>query len=101
MLQELANESEKKGLKMNKSKIKVMMENYTQYMSTKLRSRTLKATSTYMDIDTASKTKTKTRRFKEASRLDGQHSPSNATSSRVALKHVWKDKPTTHAYFQQ
>ena len=26
MLQELANESEKKGLKMNKSKIKVMME---------------------------------------------------------------------------
>ena len=38
-------------------------------MSTTLRSRTLKATSTW-DSDTATETKTKTRRFKEESRQD-------------------------------
>ena len=45
------------------------------YMSTTLRPRTLKATSTW-DRDTAPETKTKTRRFKEGSWPNGQHSPS-------------------------
>ena len=102
MLQELADESENQGLKMNKSEIKVMMENGTSIytcMSTTLRSRTLKATSIW-DRDTAPETKTKTRRFKEESRPDGQHLPSTATSSRVTLEHAWRDNSTTHAYFQ-
>ena len=60
-------------------------------MSTTLRSRTLKATSTW-DRDTASETKTKTRRFKEESRPDGQHSLSTATSSRLTSEHAWRDK---------
>ena len=54
-------------------------------MSITLRSRTLKAT---RDNDIAPETKTKTRRFKEESRPDGQHSPSTATSSRVTLEHA-------------
>ena len=71
---------------MNKSKTKVIMETDTP-VSTTLRSRTLKATSTW-DRDTAPEAKTKTRRFKEQPRPDGQHSPSTATSSRVTLEHA-------------
>ena len=44
-------------------------------------STTLKATSTW-DTDTVPDTKTKTRRFKEESRSDGQHSPSTSNSTR-------------------
>ena len=80
MLQELADESQNRGLKMNKLKTKVMMENDTTTL-------TSIATST-LDRDTAPDTKTKTRRFKEESRPDGQHSLSNATSSRVTLEHA-------------
>ena len=87
MLPELADESENQGLKMNKSKIKLMMENDTHYMSTTFRSRTLNATSTW-DRDTAPETQTKTRRFKEESWPDGQHSSSTKTSSRVTLEHA-------------
>ena len=54
-------------------------------MSTAIRSRTLKATTIW---DRASETKTKTRRFKEESRPDGQHSPSTAISSMVTLEHA-------------
>ena len=84
MLQELADESENQGLKMNKSKTNVMMETTYQYTSTTPRSRTLKATSTW-DRDTAPETNTKTRSFKKESRLGGQHSPSTGTSSKVTL----------------
>ncbi|KAK2171863.1 hypothetical protein NP493_1017g02048 [Ridgeia piscesae] len=38
--------------------------------------------------DTAPETKNNTRRFKEGSRPDGQHSPSTATSSSVTLGHA-------------
>ena len=69
---------------MNESKTKVMMESDTP---TSLKLRTLKATSTW-DRDSASETKTKTRRCKEESRPDGQHSPSTATSSRATLEHA-------------
>ena len=51
MLQELADESDNQGVKMNKSKTKVMSET-----DTTLRSRTLKATSTW-DRDIAPETK--------------------------------------------
>ena len=84
MLHELDDESENQGLKMNKLKTKMMMENDTPIMSTTLRSRTLKVTSTW-DSDTAPETKTKTRRFKEESWPDGQNSQSSSTSSRVTL----------------
>ena len=50
-----------------------------------LKSRTLKATSTW-DRDTTPEIKTKIRIFKEKSRPDGRHSPSTATSSRVTLE---------------
>ena len=56
-------------------------------MSTTLRSRTLTASSTW-DRDIAPETKTKTRRFKEESRPDGQQLPNTATSSRVTLEHI-------------
>ena len=88
MLQELADESDKQGLKMNKSKTKMMMENVTSIYinNTQIENRTLKATSTW-DRDIAPEIKTNTRRFKEESWPDGQHSPSTATSSR-ALEHA-------------
>ena len=71
-----------------------------QYMSTTLRSKTLKGKSAW-DRDTATETKTKTGGFKEESRLDGQHSPSTTMSSTVTLVHAWTDKSTTRVYFQQ
>ena len=61
-----------------------------------LRSRTLKATSTW-DRNTASETKTKTRRFNEESRPDGQHSPSTATFSRITWERASIEKSTTDA----
>ena len=48
-----------------------------------------------------SETKTKSRRFKEEPRPDEHHSPNTATFARVILGHAWRDKPTTHAFFQQ
>ena len=36
-----------------------------------------------------------------ANERENQHSPSTATSSRVTLEHAWRDKSTSHAYFQQ
>ena len=78
MQQELADERENQDLKMNKSKTKVIMEIDTQYMSTTLKSKTLKATSTW-HRDTTPETKTKIRRFKDESRPDGQHSACTAT----------------------
>ena len=100
MLQELANENEIQGLKMNKSKTKVMMENAHQYKQTTFRSRTLKTASTW-DRDTALEANITTMRLKEKSRPDGLYSTSTATSSRVTLKHVLREKPTIHEYFQQ
>ena len=87
MLQELADESDNQGLKMNKSKTMMMIEKTHPYLSTTFRSRPLKATSTW-EINIAPKTKTKARRFKDKSHPDGQHSPSTATSSRVTLEHT-------------
>ena len=79
MLQDLGDESNNRGLRMNKSKTKMIMENDTSIYVT------LKAT---WDRDTAPETETKTRRFKEQSRPDEQHSPSTATHSRVTLQHA-------------
>ena len=56
-------------------------------MSTTLRSRTLKATSTW-DRDIAPETKTKTKIFKEESRPGGHHSPCTAKSSRVTTENA-------------
>ena len=58
-------------------------------MSTTFASRTLKATSTW-ERDTAPETKTKTRRFKKESRLDGQH-----------WDMLDETSTTSHAYIQQ
>ena len=71
MLQEVADESENQGLKMNKSNRKVMMENDTPNMSATLRSRTLKTTSTW---DRATEAEKKTRQGdskKNHGRMDG------------------------------
>ena len=55
-----------------------------QYKSITAISKMVKPTSTW-DRDTAPENKTMTKRFKEALRPDGQHSPSTVTSSRVTL----------------
>ena len=77
MLQELVDKSENQGLKTNKSKAKVMMENDTPIN-----------VESCIYLRQQLETKTKTRRFKVEPRPDGQHSPSTATSSRVTLEHA-------------
>ena len=59
MLQELPGESNNRGLKMNKSKAKVIIENSHKYTSTTPRSGTLKDTSTW-DRDRAAEKDTST-----------------------------------------
>ena len=74
MPQELPDESDNQGLKMKQSKTMMMMETDTP---------TYINNTQIENVDTASDTKTKTRRFKEKSRPDGQHSTSIAKLSRV------------------
>ena len=76
MIQELADESENQGLKMNKSKTKVMMETDISVYMTQTEN---------VERDMGRETQIKTSRSKE-SRPDGQHSPNTATSSRVPLQ---------------
>ena len=65
MLQELADESKNQGLKNNKSKIKVMMENDTPiYVNNTQIENVESYIYIYMDRD-ATETKTMTRRFIE------------------------------------
>ena len=87
MLQGLAEECEKQGLKMKYLKTKVMVENDTLIYGNNIQLENVESY-VYCDRDAAPKTKTKTSRFKEESRVDGQHSLSTATSSRITLKHA-------------
>ena len=86
MLQELADESDNQGLKMNKSTKKVIMETDTPIYANNTQIENVESYTSTWDRDTAPETKTKTRRFKDESRPDGQLSPSTATSSRVTLE---------------
>ena len=80
---------------MDKSKTKVMMENKTSIYFNNIQTENIES---YIYLGQRYSTREKkTRRFKEESWLDGQHSPNTATSSRVTLEH----ESTTHAYFQQ
>ena len=81
MLQELVDESGSQGLKMNKSKTKVMMENdtpiYVKYTKTE-------NVESYVCLGEryTPETKTKSKRFKEAVKT------TTAISSRVTLEHA-------------
>ena len=88
MLQELTDESENQGLKMNKSETKVMMKNDSSIYVNNTQIENVER-HIYMGQRYSTRDKTKTRRFKEESRPDGQHSPSTATSSRVILGQVY------------
>ena len=102
MPQEFTDDSENQGLKMNKSKTMVMMENGTPIYVNNTQIENVESF-IYLGqrYSTRDKPQDKERRFKKESRADGQHSPSTATSSRVTLEHVSRDKSTIHAYFQQ
>ena len=86
VLQELADESENQGLKMNQSKTKEMMENDTAIYVNNIQ---IENDESYIYVGQIYNTreKNKTERFKEESRLGGQHSPSSATSSKITLEH--------------
>ena len=100
MLHNLADEIENQGLKMNKSKTKAMIGNDTPIY---VNNTQIENVESYIYLGQRYRTRHKnnTRRFKDESRPDKQHSPINATSSRVTLEHARRDKSTTHAYFQQ
>ena len=87
MLQELADESENQGLKITKLKTKVMMDSDTPIYVNNTQIENIESF-IYLGRDTAPETKTKTRKFKEKSRPDRQHSPSTMTSARVTLEHA-------------
>ena len=84
MLQELADETENQGLKMNKSKTKVMMGNDTPIYVNNTQIENVESDihlgQRYSTIDNNKKQDKeilrRIRRFKEESWLDGQHSPS-------------------------
>ena len=84
-LQQMLHESENQSLKTNKSKTKLMMKTDTPIY---VNNTNIENVEIYLDRDIAPEAKTKTRRFKEESRLNGQHSPSTATSSRITLEHA-------------
>ena len=77
------------------SKTRVMMDNDTPIYVINTWIKNVESYN-YLGQRYSTRDKTKTRRFKEESRPDGQHSPSTATSSRVTLEHAWRDKSTTH-----
>ena len=87
MLHVLADESDNQGLKMNKSKTKVMMETYSPIYVNDIQIENDESY-IYLDRDTEPATQSKTKRFKEELRPDGQHSPSTAKYSRVRLEHA-------------
>ena len=86
MLQELADESENHGLKMNKSKTKVRMANDTPIYVNSTQTENVESY-VYLGQRYSTRDENQARRFKEESRPDGQHSPSTATCSRVTLEH--------------
>ena len=87
MLQELADEIENQGLKMNKSKTKVMMEN-DKLMYVKNTQIENVECYIYLRQRYSTREKNKTRSFKEKSRPDVQRSPSTTTYSSVTLEHA-------------
>ena len=106
MQQEFADESEYQGLKMNKSKTEVMMEN-DMNMSTTLRSRTLKATYTW-NRDTAQEKKP--RRFKEETLLDGpclkslqlmRTSGNDTRRGHIGTHHPSKERASIHTNMER
>ena len=72
---------------MNKSKTNVMMENDTPIYVSNIQIENVESY-TFLGQRYRSSEKNKTRRIKEESRPGGQHSPSNATISRVILEHA-------------
>ena len=88
MLEELTDENEKQDLKMNKSKVKVMMENNTPIYVNNTQIENVESYIYLGQRYSIRDKNTKARRFKEESWLDGQHLPSITTSSRVTLEHA-------------
>ena len=76
-LHELADEIDNQGLKMNKSKTKVMMETDTPIY---VNNTQIENVESYVCLGQRYSTRY---RYQEEARPDGQHSPSTATSSRV------------------
>ena len=88
MLQELADESENQGLKMNKSKTKVMIENGTPVYINNTKVQNVES---YIYLGHRQHQRQNHDSVKEKSQPDGQHSPSTATSSGVTLGHAWRE----------
>ena len=84
----------------NKSKTNVMIVNNTPIYVNNTRIKNIES-----DISLGQRYSTRDKNqdkgIQRRVRPDGQHSPSTVTSSRVTLGHVWRDKSTTHAHFQQ
>ena len=82
MLQELAGESENQGLKINNSKTKVLRENDAPIDVNNIQIENVESYIYMGQSYSTREKKTKTGRLKTEARLDAQHSPSTATSSK-------------------
>ena len=85
MPQELVDESENRGLKMNKLKAKAMMKNNTPIYVNYTQTENIEC---YIYLPISPETKTKSSTFKEESRPDEQHSPSTVIYSWFTLEHA-------------
>ena len=84
MLQELSDESRRMGLKMNIAKTMVMAVDSTPINVNNALLEKVKATCTW-DNTTASKERTRTKRFNEGSWQAGRHTPNTGISSKATL----------------
>ena len=86
-IQELADESDRHNLKINKSKTKGMIETDTRIHINNTQFENV-GSYIYLPGTEIQLQRETTKLFKEKSRPDGQHSSNTATSSRVTLEHA-------------
>ena len=100
MLQELPDESRRKGFKMNIARPTMMVVDNTPInVNNVLIEKMSKATCTWSNT-TASRKRTRTKRYNEESWQDGRHTLNTGISSKATLPSAWRDRCTIHVCCQ-
>ena len=100
MLQELSDESRRMGLKMNIAKTKVMVVDNTPINVNNVLIENVPGYVYLGQHYTASRKRTRTKRYNEESWQAGRHTPNTGISSKATLPSAWRDKCTTHVCCQ-
>ena len=94
MLQELSDESRRMGLNMNIAKTKVMVVDNTPLNVNNVLIENIPGY-VYLGQTTASRKRTRTKRYNEESWQAGRHTPNTGISSKAILPSAWRDRCTT------